>query len=207
MITFDVGQTLVELDLDFLRRRLEQRGITSTREALEAAAPAAWRHYDALVSQGAGHPWRSLMTVLLERAGVADCAPVVDWLWSEQPRHNLWRQPIAPMVELARDLARCDIRVGVISNSEGRLAELMTEIGIADPFAVIVDSGRLGIDKPDPRIFAHTLAALDGAGARTLHLGDSWAADVAGARGVGWDALWYGRQVTAVDDPHVLVAH
>ena len=133
VITFDVGQTLVELDLDFLRRRLEERGITSTREALAAAAPEAWRHYDALVDQGAAHPWQALMTVLLGRAGVDDCEPVVDWLWSEQPRRNLWRQPIAPMVELARDLARRDLRIGIISNSEGRLAELLAEIGIADP--------------------------------------------------------------------------
>ena len=150
VITFDVGQTLVELDLDFLCLRLGERGVSANVATLAAAAPAAWDHYDRLVDAGHEHPWHGLMDALLEGAGVASGrAVLVDWLWSEQPRKNLWRQPIAPMVELARDLAARGIRLGIVSNSEGRLAELLVEIAIAEPFATVVDSGRFGIAKPD----------------------------------------------------------
>lgn len=206
VITFDAGQTLVELDLDFLATRLAERQIRVEPAALAAAAPDAWARYDALVEGGAGHPWHALMATLLAGAGVTDVAPLVDWLWSEQPRANLWRKPIPGMIELARELAGRGAKVAVLSNSEGRLAELLHEIGIADPFAVIVDSGRVGMDKPDRRIFEHTLDALDARGACPVHVGDSWAADIAGARGAGWRAVWYGRGVRPVDDPQIAAA-
>jgi putative hydrolase of the HAD superfamily len=207
VITFDAGQTLVELDLDFLARRLGERGPKVAPGALMEAAPAAWHRYDELVDAGVGHPWRALMTTLLEGAGIQEVAPLVEWLWTEQPRANLWRKPIPEMVELARDLARRGARVAVLSNSEGRLAELLSEISIADPFAVIVDSGRLGIEKPDRRIFDHTLAALGGPDSVVpVHIGDSWPADIVGARDAGWRSIWFGRRVRPIEDPRIATA-
>lgn len=208
MITFDAGQTLVELDLDFLVRRLAERDVRVTPDALAATTAAAWARYGELVEAGVGHPWHALMATLLEGAGLPapTIKPLVDWLWAEQPRANLWRKPIPEMVELARELAHQGVTVAVLSNSEGRLAELLVEIGIADPFAAIVDSGRVGFDKPDRRIFDHTLAVL-GAGPAAqispIHIGDSWAADIVGARDAGWRAVWFGPQARAVDDPRI----
>ncbi len=206
VITFDAGQTLVELDLDFLSRRLSERGLKVGTRSLEEAAPAAWRHYDERVVAGTGHPWRALMASLLEGAGVREVYPTVEWLWAEQPRANLWRKPIPGMVELARELAGQGAAVAVLSNSEGRLAELLQEISIADPFTVIIDSGRLGFEKPDRRIFEHTLAALGVPGAAPIHIGDSWAADIVGAREAGWRSIWYGRGVTPSGDPRIASA-
>ncbi|HET9624699.1 MAG TPA: HAD-IA family hydrolase [Kofleriaceae bacterium] len=208
VVTFDAGQTLIDLDVAFLARRLAERGVAIGPDALAAAAPAAWRRYDALVDPAAGHPWHELMATLLAGAGVAaaDVRGLVDWLWSEQPRANLWRAEIPGMVDLARELAARGVRVAVLSNSEGRLAELLAEIGIGDAFAAVIDSGRVGIEKPDRRIFDHALAAL-GATGSGIHIGDSWPADVAGALGAGWRAIWYGRRAAPVDDPRVAIAH
>lgn len=133
--------------------------------------------------------------------------PLVEWLWSEQPHKNLFRKPIAPMIELARDLARRGITVAVLSNSEGRLHDLLTEIGVADPFAAIIDSGRLPFAKPDPRIFAHTLAELGASESIPIHIGDSWTADIEAALAVGWRAIWYrSRGGTATTDARVPIA-
>jgi putative hydrolase of the HAD superfamily len=209
VVTFDAGQTLVDLDLDFLARRLDERGLVVAPGLLAAAAPAAWRRYDVLVEAGGGHPWHGFMTALLEGVGLTGVKPVVDWLWTEQPRRNLWRRPIADMVALARELGARGVRVAVLSNSEGRLAELLVEIGIADAFHAIVDSGRVGVDKPDPRIFAYALDAVGAAsGAHAVHVGDSWAADVLGAVGVGWRAVWYRSREghAAIARPDVMVA-
>lgn len=204
LITFDAGQTLIELDLEFLAHRLEARGARVTPAALADAAPAAWRRFDELVDASRGHPWHELIGTLLIGAGIAEPAALVDWLWREQPRANLWRRPISDMGALARELAAGGAAVAVLSNSEGRLAELLREIGLADPFAAIIDSGRLGIEKPDRRIFDHALAITG----RTsgIHVGDSWSADVEGALGAGWRAVWYGRRAAPVDDPRVAVA-
>jgi putative hydrolase of the HAD superfamily len=191
IVTFDAGQTLVDLDLDFLATRLGDRGVAVAAGALAAAAPEAWRVYDTLVEQGASHPWHALMSTLLQGAGIANVAALVDWLWDEQPRANLWRKPIPDMIALARELAAGGARVAVLSNSEGRLAELLAEIGIADAFAAVIDSGREGVAKPDRRIFARTLEVLGGRAADAIHVGDSWPADVEGALGAGWRVIWY----------------
>jgi HAD superfamily hydrolase (TIGR01549 family) len=191
LVTFDAGQTLVELDLDFLTTRLGERGITTTAERLAEATGAAWKRYDVLVDSGAPHPWQAFMDELLAGAGVSEAGPVVEWLWREQPTKNLFRKPIADMIALARELAASGVRVAVLSNSEGRLAELLEEVGIADAFAAIIDSGREGVAKPDPRIFARTLERVGGDAASAIHIGDSWSADVEGALGAGWRAVWF----------------
>lgn len=207
VVSFDAGQTVIDIDLGFLARRLAERGVSVEISALAAAVPAAWRRYDALIDPAGGHPWRALMSTLLAGAGIA--APridaLVDWLWDEQPRANLWRAANPEMVALARELGARGVRVAILSNSEGRLAELLAEIGVADAFDVIVDSGRVGIEKPDRRIFDHTLAAL-GATRPGIHVGDSWPADIAGALGAGWRAIWFGRHARPVDDPRVAIA-
>jgi putative hydrolase of the HAD superfamily len=209
-VTFDAGQTLVELDLDFLALRLRERGLVVEPAALRAAAVPAWAHYEARVDAGVGHErlWRELFAELLAGAGVGErVAETVEWLRAEQPRANLFRAPIADMVALARELAAEGVIVAVLSNSEGRLAELFAEIGIARDFAAIIDSGRVGIEKPDPRIFAHALAVLGApADVDAVHVGDSWAADIAGALAAGWRAIWYGRGVTPVADARVAIA-
>lgn len=208
VVTFDAGQTLIDLDLDFLRRRLGERGVVVDGQALEVAAPAAWERYDALIASGVSHPWHAFMATLLTGAGVAHVAPLVDWLYEQQARHNLWRRPIAPMVELARELRARGARTAVLSNSEGHLAELLAEIGLAPLFELVVDSQVVGVAKPDPRIFALT---LEGLGVTSpdlvVHIGDSWTADVEGALGAGWRAIWYrSRGGRAPVDPRVPVA-
>ena len=145
------------------------------------------------------------METLLAGAQVGDPAVHATWLFEQQQSANLWRKPIAPMLDLARELRAAGALTAVLSNSEGRLAALFEEIGIASVFHTIVDSGRVGIEKPDPRIFTHTLEAL-GARGPAIHIGDSWAADIVGARGVGWKAIWFGPEVAPVDDDGVAAA-
>ncbi|MEO8702626.1 MAG: HAD-IA family hydrolase [Kofleriaceae bacterium] len=184
-----------------------ERGVGADRGALAAAAPASWRHYDGLVDSGVDHvrAWHALMTTLLTGANVADPEDHAAWLYRENARANLWRKPIPGMVELARALAQRGARVGVLSNSEGRLAELLDEVGMLDAFEVVVDSGRVGLEKPDRRIFDHARDALGG-GSEAIHIGDSWDADIAGARNAGWRAIWFGRRATAVSDAGVAIA-
>jgi putative hydrolase of the HAD superfamily len=141
-----------------------------------------------------------MMLEFLRAGGVQPLHPPADpgfaeviaqMLWDAQPLNNLWRKPIAGMFEVARDLAARGIPVGIISNSEGRLAELVEELGQSSPFTVIVDSGRLGIDKPDSRIFEHAAQALGTPLPEVVHVGDAWEADVIGARNAGAYAIWF----------------
>jgi HAD superfamily hydrolase (TIGR01509 family) len=191
IVTFDIGQTLVDLDLDFLSMRLAGQGVVVSVDSLASAAPAAWRRYDELTEQGAAHPWKAFMHTLLTGAHVTAPERLVDWLYEQQAEHNLWRRPIAPMVELVRELRGKGVKIAALSNSEGHLADLLAEIELAPLFDAIIDSARVGVAKPDPRIFAITLEQLGVTPRLVVHVGDSWAADVEGALAAGWKAIWY----------------
>ena len=54
----------------------------------------------------------------------------------------------------------------------------------------IVVSQRVGVIKPHPAIFEHTATALGVAPGAILHVGDDWAADIAGALAAGWHAAY-----------------
>ena len=62
---------------------------------------------------------------------------------------------------------------------------------------VIVISGDIGVEKPDPRIFDHTLQLLGMTAGQCLFVGDSIISDDAGARNAGMDFCWYRRHHTA----------
>ncbi|MFO0629840.1 MAG: HAD family hydrolase [Polyangiales bacterium] len=193
-VSWDFGQTLAELDTAMLARRCSERGVEVPVARLDGAVMPAWRAYNTAVRAGAGgHPWQLLMQTLLEGAGVSTtaAASLSAWLWTEQPARNLWRRPIPGMIELVRALRARGVPNVVTSNSEGHLVELAAELGWLDAFDAVVDSGRLGIEKPDPRIFAWAAGRIGVPPARVAHVGDAWSADFLGARGAGMRAVLF----------------
>lgn len=200
-ITFDAGQTLVELDTAMLARRLGERGVAVEEATLAAALPEAWRVHEAEQAAGARHPWKVLMAAILAGTGAED---LVDWLWDEQPHANLWRRPVTGMRELVAELHGRGVPMAVISNSEGRLAALLDELGWARWFVAIADSGALGIAKPDAGIFAWTVERLGVPAAETVHVGDSREADVEGALAAGMRAVWFGPAARELGDDRVV---
>ena len=83
------------------------------------------------------------------------------------------------------ELAGRGITLGVVSNFEPWLADILALQEVDHLFATVAISGVLGVAKPDPRIFE---AALAGAGAdpsATVHVGDQTTNDMAAARAVG----------------------
>ena len=81
-------------------------------------------------------------------------------------------------------------RLGVVSNFTGNLDPCLTELNLRRLFTVTVDSGVLGISKPDPRIFLHALAALDTRPDRAWMIGDNFAADIRPAAVLGMRTVW-----------------
>lgn len=208
-ISFDYGHVLGGLDLHELASRVEGRvegapARTATVEALRASLPAAYRAHDDAIARGLGHEraWRALMGVLVATVPSLDARArerVVDELWRAQPERNLWRFVPDDARALLDDLARAGVPMVITSNSEGRVAALLEEVGIAHHFVSILDSGVLGIAKPDARIFAQAAAALGLPIGEVVHVGDSEAADVVGAKRAGAWAVRYDGFIPNVD--------
>ncbi|MBB5953483.1 putative hydrolase of the HAD superfamily [Saccharothrix tamanrassetensis] len=92
--------------------------------------------------------------------------------------------PDPAMVGLVRDLRARGVRTVLLSNSwgEGYPEDLLLEL-----FDTVVISGRVGLRKPDPRIFEHTLEVV-GLPAHRCAFVDDAPVNVAGARAVGLHA-------------------
>jgi putative hydrolase of the HAD superfamily len=96
------------------------------------------------------------------------------------------------------------LRLGLVSNFDGRLVSICNGLGIAGDFEVLVMSGRVGAAKPDPRIFEFALARLGVDAAETVHVGDSEREDVEGARAAGLRAILIQRAAPADRGSHAV---
>lgn len=193
-VTWDFGQTLADLDPAFLSQKLSERGESASPDVLDAAVPGAWKAYNQAVRGGAGgHPWKIFMRALLTGARVREAAiePLTDFLWDDQPARNLWRRPVPGMIEIVRALDHAGVPQGIVSNSEGRLAELLAHLDWDALFSAIADSGQLGVEKPARGIFDWTLSRLGVAPAQAVHIGDAHAVDIDGAVSIGMRAIWF----------------
>ncbi len=90
---------------------------------------------------------------------------------------------------LLRRLARRQ-RLGVVSNFTGNLAHCLRDLKLLTPFMAVVDSGVLGIEKPDPRIFQRALLELDADPGATWMVGDNPENDLIPAAALGLSTCW-----------------
>lgn len=213
-ISFDLGQTLVELDENLLIKQAQRCGYTLNRSLLVSEQDHAWGVYNVSKANGLTgfDAWASFMRDLLARTQMRSSdnqAPAtseqreqfVRYLWSEQPTNNLWRKPIPGMLELLSALETRGTKIGVLTNSEGRARELIDELGFGKFVQVVVDSGVEGIEKPDPRIFARMAERLNSSPTEMVHVGDSYEADVLGALGAQMTPIWLVRGAATEPTP------
>ncbi len=82
------------------------------------------------------------------------------------------------------------LKIGVVSNFYGNLERVLAEAGLTHSITMIADSGRLGLYKPDPRIFAFSLARLGVRPHEAVMVGDSLNKDCVPARALGMATVW-----------------
>src|SRR5918995_6067194 len=83
------------------------------------------------------------------------------------------------------ELAGRGVKLGVVSNFEPWLEDVLALQGVDHLFAAVAISGKLGVAKPDPEIFRWAIREAGADPAATLHVGDQPANDVDAARAVG----------------------
>ncbi len=143
-------------------------------------------------------PWREMWRAYLEEyartCGVADeqYGDVHEHLDAEFASGALWSRIIPGSVDGLRALAATGVTLGVVSNADGtvgaRLREqevLQVGPGIGVEVACVIDSGEVGVSKPDPHIFRIALDAIGVEPHDTWYLGDMPGIDVVGARAAG----------------------
>lgn len=192
-LLLDAGNTLVYLDHVAVARAAQDAGIALSAADLARAEPSAKRRYETFLTSGMSHEagWDLYMQVLLESAGAThtEAERALSAIKQEHARFNLWRSVPEGLREALVRARAAGIRLGVVSNSEGRLAALFERVGLAQYFEVVLDSALEGVRKPDPEIFRRALVRMQVAPAAALYAGDIPSVDVVGARAAGMGAV------------------
>ncbi|MEP6688987.1 MAG: HAD-IA family hydrolase, partial [Gemmatimonadales bacterium] len=128
---------------------------------------------------------------LFVEAGVpANRLPEVrDCLAALHGERHLWSGTAGGTHNALARLRTAGLRLGVVSNSDGRVAEALEAAGLLEYFDVVVDSTLAGVEKPDPAIFRAALDALEVPPAAALYVGDLYEVDVVGAHAAGIPAV------------------
>ncbi len=84
-------------------------------------------------------------------------------------------------------------RLGVVSNFDSRLVDVLRDLGIDSFFDAVTLSWRAGAPKPNRRIFEAALTAMRAEAGRALHVGDSPDEDFEGAKNAGMRAILLDR--------------
>jgi HAD superfamily hydrolase (TIGR01509 family) len=199
LLCLDAGNTVVFLDHARAAAICADAGgasFATTAEALRRAEGEAkyaheqgtledfaWSRADLAPARG----WAQMVGTTLVFAGLARerVAATLDVLWTHHCKRNLWSVVPPGLAAGLAEARSAGVPIAVVSNSEGTLASLFDDLGLLPCFDFVIDSGVVGVEKPDPRIFAMALDRFGVPAERALHLGDNFATDVLGARAAG----------------------
>jgi FMN phosphatase YigB (HAD superfamily) len=220
-VLLDVGGVFLVPEHDRILGAFSRAGLTPPVELLDPA------HYHAAAQfTGDGDTeldwptkWRGYLDAYITHCEVPDDLreEVHLHLDSEFADAALWLRELPGSRAGLRALADTGVRLGIVSNADGfigqRLAELeILQVGPGQGVTVecVIDSGAVGVMKPDPRIFHLALDALGIDAAHAWYVGDMPGIDVVGARAAGLRPFVmdpYSLHVTADYDRVESLAH
>jgi HAD superfamily hydrolase (TIGR01509 family) len=190
-VFLDAGGVLVEPGWDRVSATLGRQGVTVSAAALRTADPFARRDIDNSLVVGRttdqSRGWEYFNRVL-GHAGIplsAATDAALAELHAYHQAENLWEDVIDGVEAALERLRALDLTLVVVSNANGRLVHAFNRLGLSRWFDYMLDSHEWGVEKPDPRLFQHALAAAGASADRTMHVGDLYHVDVVGARRAG----------------------
>jgi HAD superfamily hydrolase (TIGR01662 family) len=189
-IFFDVGNTLLFPNRARVLAPLpEDRH--PTLQAWQALERRTKQEFDqGLIEGKVDHGfWWSFHTYLLQAADALDDGVRNRLVENTQNSAN-WDQ-ILPGTRDALERLRKEYAIAVISNSDGKIDAVLGHCGIVDCFQSIIDSGRVGHEKPHPAIFEAALREMKADAAESLYVGDVYSVDYVGARQAGMQAVLF----------------
>jgi putative hydrolase of the HAD superfamily len=97
---------------------------------------------------------------------------------------------------------RRSYQLAVVSNFTGNLGPCLEELDLMHYFSAVADSARVGVAKPDPRLFRHALESLDWTGKEepVWMVGDNFEADIRPAASLGMQTAWLAPPVARSPD-------
>ena len=194
-VLFDAGNTLVFLDPRRMVAIYQAEGLSLDRARFVSAEETARAELTARVVQGHDgtepHLWRDYFDRILALTGVParHRDGVGQRVRDAHAERHLWSWSPEPVARALDRLRGMGLRLGVISNADGRMEGALRDAGVRETLEFVIDSGRVGVSKPDPAIFRLAADALGLPPTSCLYVGDLYPVDVIGARSAGMGAI------------------
>jgi len=189
---FDVGNTLLFPDRTHILAPLHQRKLTPSLAQWHAIERKTKKEFDDILQHDgkADHGfWYLFYSHLLPELGVHNDA-LRDTLVNATRVSANWCDIRPGTRETLQRLGR-RYPLAVISNADGKIADVLNRCGIADCFQQIIDSGLVGYEKPHPAIFEAALHTMNVSPEQSLYVGDVFSVDYAGATRAGMQAILF----------------
>ncbi|GBC81640.1 Phosphoglycolate phosphatase, chromosomal [bacterium HR10] len=191
-VFLDAGGTLIRTPHleEILARACAQQGVWVQTEALREAIARALERIDpprptSLDLRAYRQWWWRFVQLALEEVGVHGRAErVAQHLWEEY-RSGRWLRLFPDTIEALERFRTAGCRLGVLSNWDDTLELFLAQLGIRGYFECVVSSYQVGVEKPDPEIFAYALRLVGVEAARAWHVGDDVVFDYLGALAAG----------------------
>jgi HAD superfamily hydrolase (TIGR01549 family) len=194
-VFLDAGGVMVTPNFPRLADALARRGIAASADSLAKAEPYVKQELDhgptiqTTDDRGRGYVY---FDRILELAGIPSSpatAEAIEELVSFNDREGAFDVVTPGAVDALKRLRHAACRLVVVSNSNGRVRRILRRTGLEPHVDLVLDSHEEGIEKPDPRIFEIALARSKADRSATIHCGDIYHIDVAGARAAGLAAV------------------
>lgn len=189
---FDVGNTLLFPNRKLMLRALHERQVFPSEDMLQEIERRTKPEFDALIESNSfiDHSfWRMYYSSLIEQLCLRDDRIRDDLVSCTRISAN-WCE-IRPGTREVLERLKQKYRLGVISNADGKIADVLARCGIADLFETITDSGLVGHEKPHPAIFEAALRSLGVSPPDSLYIGDLYSVDYLGATRSGMNAILF----------------
>jgi len=162
-----------------------------------AGAPAFPNSHGAVLQAKEFSWWRQVVSQTFQQAEALDQFADFDAFFTALYAHFATADPWILYPDVRPTLAhwqRSGIRLGILSNFDSRLYQVLPALDLADFFSSVTISTEVGVAKPDRQIFAIALEKHQCSPDRAWHIGDSYSEDVKAAHTAGLHPIWIRRQ-------------
>ncbi|MCF8721971.1 HAD-IA family hydrolase [Nitrospina gracilis] len=195
-VFFDVGGTLLRVHPsvgDVYARHARPYGFDGEPDALNQAFRSHWKSMGGMESLGTAKGpevergfWKELVRRVFEPYGLQRFDAYFDEIYDVFRSDACWRvfEDVTESGLLDRLQAR-GVVLGVISNWDSRLPEIIDNTGLGKYFQFVLASTVVGSAKPDIGIFQEALRLSGVQPHEACHIGDEVGTDVTGAQNAG----------------------
>lgn len=179
----------VDTDPEAVNRAFDQSFVAAERLAFPAADSAA-------IPALEYHWWRAIVASTFEQVGALEKFDDFEAFYQDLYDYFATAAPWQIYADTLPSLKRWQnmgIELGVISNFDSRLYQVLEVLGLAPYFQSVTISTEVGAAKPSAKIFQAAIAKHNCAAAQAWHIGDSKTEDYAGAQAAGIHAVLIAR--------------